>query len=405
VRVFPWVLLSAPLIVLLHLTRKISDVYKTGPFEKWGRWMGISGGGGKDHDEAAFTWNIDSISAAPTTGTCLEPLEESHPPFRNSHGNLPNQDQRSSKHGAIDGDRNDTSKSTDITNEEDTPRMIARARALQSTRKQRPACCEDNILPSSPSGEPSLASKSGHSARVDNETTLPEESEFRWSWTIRNKEPGRLILCNGKQLRVGINLYNVLREIPASAGQLWWVDTICIDQTNITERGQQVNIMAQIYRNAEEVIVWLRMSSNFTKKAVSFLASLPSFTEGNNRRPDQCPRGTSSYSLSRETMLGDTHEVLRRHKTKCLRSCLLFVEPGLKECRFYKRQCCKTDFISFGTAYYLLIRTYQRLAMVAASSAATKYIAIPMDFKPPCQFYDSATSTLAIHTYNKRPFP
>jgi len=168
VKVFPWVLLIAPLIVFLHLARKTSDIYKTGPFEKWGRWMGISGGGGKDHDEADFTWNIDSISAAPTTGTCLEPPEESHPPFGNSHGNLPNQDQRSSKHGAIDGDRNDISKSTDITNEEDTPRTIARAHALQSTRKQRAACFEDNILPSSASGEPSLASTSDHSARIKN---------------------------------------------------------------------------------------------------------------------------------------------------------------------------------------------------------------------------------------------
>jgi hypothetical protein len=225
---------------------------------------GNSRGGGKDHE------NIDSISATPTTGTCLEPPEESHPTFGNSNGNLPNQDQRSSKHGVIDGDRNDTSKSTDITNEEDTPMTIARAHALQSTRKQRAACFEDNILPSSGSGEPSLASTSDHSARIENETTLPEESKFRWSWTIRKKEPGRLILCNGKQLRVGINLYNALREIPASAGQLWWVDAICIDQTNITERGQQVNMMAQIYGNAEEVIVWLGKSPNFTKRLHRF---------------------------------------------------------------------------------------------------------------------------------------
>jgi hypothetical protein len=137
-------------------------------------------------DEAAFNWNIDNVSAVSTTGTCLEAPEESHPPFRNSHGNLPTRVQRSWKHGAIGGDCSDTRNPTDTTKEEDTPRMTARAHILQSARKKRLTWFEDNFSPFSPSEEPSLASTSDHSARVD-ETTVPEDSKTRWSWMLRNK--------------------------------------------------------------------------------------------------------------------------------------------------------------------------------------------------------------------------
>jgi hypothetical protein len=35
-----------------------------------------------------------------------------------------------------------------------------------------------------------------------------------------------------------------------------WIDQICIDQTNIQERSQQVSMMGKIYSNATEVLIW-----------------------------------------------------------------------------------------------------------------------------------------------------
>jgi hypothetical protein len=37
----------------------------------------------------------------------------------------------------------------------------------------------------------------------------------------------------------------------------YWIDFISIDQTNVQERNHQVQMMKQIYRNAESVSVWL----------------------------------------------------------------------------------------------------------------------------------------------------
>jgi hypothetical protein len=40
-------------------------------------------------------------------------------------------------------------------------------------------------------------------------------------------------------------------------GRSLWVDQICIDQTQMKERGHQVGIMEHIYRGAEETLCWL----------------------------------------------------------------------------------------------------------------------------------------------------
>ena len=39
--------------------------------------------------------------------------------------------------------------------------------------------------------------------------------------------------------------------------RLLWADAICIDQSNLRERGEQVQLMRSIYQQAKEVLVWL----------------------------------------------------------------------------------------------------------------------------------------------------
>ncbi|KAK4163767.1 heterokaryon incompatibility, partial [Cladorrhinum sp. PSN259] len=54
------------------------------------------------------------------------------------------------------------------------------------------------------------------------------------------------------------NLAAALRRFKA-ANQfvLIWVDALCINQGNRKERGQQVQLMQEIYSNAYSAIVWL----------------------------------------------------------------------------------------------------------------------------------------------------
>jgi hypothetical protein len=73
-----------------------------------------------------------------------------------------------------------------------------------------------------------------------------------------------IVLVNGEEFHVGRNLYHFLEEIHVSPHgsvlgsiQALWVDSICIDQSSVKERGHQVQHMGKIYENAKEVFVWL----------------------------------------------------------------------------------------------------------------------------------------------------
>ncbi|KAJ4010001.1 hypothetical protein NW752_009177 [Fusarium irregulare] len=62
----------------------------------------------------------------------------------------------------------------------------------------------------------------------------------------------------GYSLSVGANLYAALLSLRyTSLERILWVDAACIDQTNITEKEQQIQLMAEIYAKARSVIIWL----------------------------------------------------------------------------------------------------------------------------------------------------
>lgn len=87
------------------------------------------------------------------------------------------------------------------------------------------------------------------------------------------------ILCDGAVLQVGENLYRYLQQWrdnlwhrqndslqltgdlqrleKQAIPQFHWIDALCINQPNITERNQQVAMMGRIYRQSEGVVIWL----------------------------------------------------------------------------------------------------------------------------------------------------
>jgi len=79
------------------------------------------------------------------------------------------------------------------------------------------------------------------------------------SYTWGSGFPKHVIHVDGKELTVGENLYAALKVLQHSRTTIryLWVDAICINQTNLAERSQQVGLMNAIYRCAERVVVWL----------------------------------------------------------------------------------------------------------------------------------------------------
>lgn len=71
------------------------------------------------------------------------------------------------------------------------------------------------------------------------------------------------ITCNGQTLMVRKNLHDALpylaRRLKRAGGphRQIWIDAVCIDQSNETEKFEQIHLMREIYRLAKEVVVWL----------------------------------------------------------------------------------------------------------------------------------------------------
>lgn len=73
------------------------------------------------------------------------------------------------------------------------------------------------------------------------------------------------ILCNGKEISITRSLFLALHQLRQDSQQyVIWIDQLCINQSDLDERAQQVTMMGDIYSWAEEVIVWLGMPDDET---------------------------------------------------------------------------------------------------------------------------------------------
>lgn len=69
------------------------------------------------------------------------------------------------------------------------------------------------------------------------------------------------IIVNNIQIEVTTNFVSALRHIRHKRlAEILWVDAVCINQFETSERNHQVQVMSKIYLCAHEVIAWLRES-------------------------------------------------------------------------------------------------------------------------------------------------
>jgi hypothetical protein len=78
------------------------------------------------------------------------------------------------------------------------------------------------------------------------------------SYTWGGTERAATVFVNGSKMRITENLYTALLHLRLSdRDRILWIGAICIDQDNELERGHQVQQMGDIYKEAEQVIIWL----------------------------------------------------------------------------------------------------------------------------------------------------
>jgi hypothetical protein len=83
------------------------------------------------------------------------------------------------------------------------------------------------------------------------------------------------IILSDKKFNVTTTLEAALRRLRHSRKpRLLWIDALCIDQGNVSERISQVQQMGAIYRSAREVVVWLGPESNTSLRAFETLDAI-----------------------------------------------------------------------------------------------------------------------------------
>ncbi|KAI6383309.1 hypothetical protein MCOR25_000229 [Pyricularia grisea] len=83
----------------------------------------------------------------------------------------------------------------------------------------------------------------------------------------------RTVSINGQEVQVNASLEECLRQFCQPGHDelpyLLWVDALCINQADLTERSAQVLRMKDIYSAAEEVLIWLGPEREHTRAAIA----------------------------------------------------------------------------------------------------------------------------------------
>jgi hypothetical protein len=80
------------------------------------------------------------------------------------------------------------------------------------------------------------------------------------------------IKLEGVYFPVTVNLYGALRRLrQKTVPRIFWVDAICINQTDVPERNSQVAMMGQIFKSAEQTTVWLGEAAQNSSLALGLI--------------------------------------------------------------------------------------------------------------------------------------
>ncbi|RSL64338.1 hypothetical protein CEP54_004833 [Fusarium duplospermum] len=108
---------------------------------------------------------------------------------------------------------------------------------------------------------------------LDDLENLMEYSALSYAWG--DSYAGQMINVDGRVLYITGSLHEALEYLrDRKEDRTLWTDAICIDQTNIMERGHQVARMGRIYKHANNVIVWLGLAGQNANLLITTLARL-----------------------------------------------------------------------------------------------------------------------------------
>ncbi|OTA34077.1 hypothetical protein BTJ68_05932 [Hortaea werneckii EXF-2000] len=110
---------------------------------------------------------------------------------------------------------------------------------------------------------------------VLDQDTAPKYTAISYTWGTDFRK-GYKIRIAGYELSVGGNCLYALRQARyfLEQGTLVWIDAICINQSDLQEKGRQVSRMGEIYQQADRVFACIgRMGENTDHELLRLLSA------------------------------------------------------------------------------------------------------------------------------------
>ena len=118
-----------------------------------------------------------------------------------------------------------------------------------------------------------------------------------YSWGYGQEE--RAIQCNHIEMLVSLKVHTALRHLRhPDRHRFLWIDAICINQSDLHEKGEQVQRMFSIYFKAERVIVWLGSAAGLDAQAIAWI----NHCSRKIRHRQQCEPGLAQIRKSIERL-------------------------------------------------------------------------------------------------------
>jgi hypothetical protein len=106
---------------------------------------------------------------------------------------------------------------------------------------------------------------------VHNLNAQPSFAALSYVWGTMSPSP-ETINCGSVDLPISTNGLSALRHLRAKLGAFTiWIDAVCINQLDETEKAQQIPLMEQIYESATTTYFWLGEGSLIKQKAMNYL--------------------------------------------------------------------------------------------------------------------------------------
>ena len=118
--------------------------------------------------------------------------------------------------------------------------------------------------------------------------TCPPYTALSYTWGDKRTAVLESIEINGVRFPVRGNLHDFLRQqLDHQNYGPFWIDAVCIQQSEVHERNHQVQMMRSIYSEARTVLVWLGKESDDSDLAMQMLTTLDPPNFDGFKNPDK----------------------------------------------------------------------------------------------------------------------